>query len=510
MKYGFLLGFVTLLIATAATMKMESTVARDAPVLYWVTDLNPARQQQVQIFQRWLATHHPETKLHLEIDTANRDSTKKIIQCVSGVGDDVMDVYGGGEVRYMQAMGVLADVSGKAQELGFGPDQTYAAIVPDICVPNALEPARQYVFPDNVTTSLFFVNRRAFAKFGLVPPPKRWSFADFERIGKQFVDAANPDPRHRTVFFTDRLETQKAPSVLDTMRRSMGLGMFNETGTRCILDRPENIALMELNYKWTYVDHLLELATSTETATTATMSDFAGGQLDMFSEGQYALTWGGRYNLIQFRQFNAGRARRGQAPLDIAVVEPPNCGFPNTTIVTRAAGVYAGSPNKDLAVYFLQFLASSDYNMEIVRDADSLPPNPAYTRVAAFSKPPDYPTEWGIHDAFADAANEIAIANSYSPFVLYSTAKREDSDAIDSFMSNQISASQAAHQAADRINAAIQRSLHDNPELFRLYDLLTRRQADIDRLRAQGKKVPLKWLTDPFYRKYYVARGWAE
>ena len=34
-------------------------------------------------------------------------------------------------------------------------------------------------------------------------------------------------------------------------------------------------------------------------------------------------------------------------------------------------------------------------------------------------------------------------------------------------------------------------------------------QEEIDRLRRDGKLVPLDLITNPFYRRYYVDQGWS-
>ena len=53
----------------------------------------------------------------------------------------------------------------------------------------------------------------------------------------------------------------------------------------------------------------------------------------------------------------------------------------------RALGIYAGGQHIEQAKVFQSYLASEDYNMQIVRDADALPPNPHYTRTLAWEKP---------------------------------------------------------------------------------------------------------------------------
>jgi multiple sugar transport system substrate-binding protein len=509
MKHLFLIIGLLLLGASAALRLADSERRSDVPILYWVTDPNPARSEQVRLFQAWMKRNHPDHPCELRIDSANGDTTpagaaapdpsKKIIQAVTGVGDDIMDLGNGGQVRYLQAIGALRDVTADAQRLGFGPDATYASIVPELFVGSPGQ-QRQYAFPCNVVSYMYFVNRATFKKYGIELPPVRWDFQQFEALGKRLVAAANPDPRHRTVFLTDSVPTE-------VVRRSLGLTTFNETGTRCVLDRPENVEALKLGYRWTYVDHILP--TAAEKLADAAFG-YGGEVPQLFNNGNYAMMWNGRYLLIQLREFNKSRARHGQPPLDLTLVECPNGGFPNTMDFTRCAAVYAGGTHQDLSVYFLQFLASEDYNLQIVRDADALPPNPIYTHSPQYLDPPDHPEEAEINAAFAKSIQETALGYNYSPFVLYAVAGQIDLDTVDAYMNDQLSAEAAARQEADRINGEIQLTLQQNPSLRPLYEQLTARQKQIEDLRAARKKIPLDWLSDPFYRKYYLTMGWAQ
>lgn len=48
----------------------------------------------------------------MKVDYANRDVSKQIIQGVSGVGGDVMDIWSpGGDMHYFKEIGILEDVT---------------------------------------------------------------------------------------------------------------------------------------------------------------------------------------------------------------------------------------------------------------------------------------------------------------------------------------------------------------------------------------------------------------
>jgi len=486
MKTVFGLCFAGLVLASALTAWWTPPKHADRPVLYWVTDANPARPAQVESFYRWLARHgHPPVEVRL--DPANNDPTKKIIQGVSGVGGDLLDMYGGAMVRYVQAVGVLADVTDAAEQGRFTPAQTYPGLRDQLVVDG-----RQYGFPANVYLNLLFVNQATFRRHGQPLPPRRWTLEEFERAGKAFVAAANPPGQRRRVFFVNTIYPPE-------LRRSLGLDTFNETMTRCTLDDPRWVTVMKLIHQWTYDDHLLPSAAEFDSF--ATEMGFAGAEAGLFRSGNFAMIEAGRQTLVQFREYGA---------LELGIAEPPHGGFPNTYIDARVATVYVASRHRAAAERFLAFLASEDYNAQIVADADSLPPNPAFTHSAAYRQPPQYPNEWECHAAFAESAETIGIGDSHSPFVLPSEVANATWPAYQGFMAGIYSADQAAIMAADRINAAIQRTLAEKPGLRPAYEELIARQKQIEEWRAAGRPVPLAWITNPFHRQYYRELGWAE
>ena len=65
-----------------------------------------------------------------------------------------------------------------------------------------------------------------------------------------------------------------------------------------------------------------------------------------------------------------------------------------------------------------------------------------------------------------------------------------------------------SHREAARIDAEIALNVRADAKLRRQYDELVKVQAKIDALRAQGKPVPVAWITNPFHRAYYKAKGW--
>lgn len=481
--------FTILAILTAAsifTLWINPEVHSPYPIVYWVTDPNPARDEQIALFHQWLEDNdYP--RMTLRLDTANHRIEKKIIQGVSGVAGDVMDVPSGGGMRYFRSIGLLRDITEPALQMGFDPSQTFSSMLPEITYQG-----RQYMFPCNVYTHLVWVNLDSIEEAGLPPPPLQWDLDTFEEYGKRYVAAVNPPDRRQTRFFINTLQTPQ-------LRRSLGLDTFNETLTACILDDPRNVKILERIRKWREVDRILP--TAEDEASFATEAGYEGPVMQLFNAGNYAMFLMGRYALIQLREFGN---------LNLSVSHPPHGGYPNVTAGTRSAGIYTASEHPELAYYFLKFLASEEYNMQIVRDGDALPPNPAFTRTEAFLRPPDYPNEWGLHERFSEAVRDLGIGHSYSPYVLFAQVMRNINNTEAGFTARVFTAEEAARITAERINREIQRTLREHPEMREDYERRLAIQAKIDERRAAGLPVPLEWIENPFYQRYYANMGWLE
>jgi multiple sugar transport system substrate-binding protein len=479
---------VCLLVLTAASALLHWSLPENrspVPVLYWATQDDPVKRETVVLFGQWLRDRGLPP-IDLRIDHSNQDTMKKLVQGVSGVGDDLLDLYFS-ELEVIQATGMLADLTDDARRDGYDPGQTYAAALSDITVRG-----RQYGFPRNVDITMCWVNRDTFARYGQPEPPLRWGWDEFEERGRRFVAAANPPGARQRVYYINRVW----PYVL---RRGLGLSTFNETMTRCTLDDPRNAEVLKRICRWTVELRLMP----TEDEQRAIAADATGydSSFALFATGRFGMIYEGLWALIRLRP-------RGDFRL--GAVEPFTGGFPNTELGSGAIGVYKASRHPELARRFLQFLASEPFSLLVARSGDSLPPLPACAETGAYLRPPDYPNDWGVKATFAKAGREIGIAQSKSPFVLPIVAFRIDTEAIQAVMAGRLTPEAAARRAAERINAEIALTARQDAALGRLFAEREVLQQRIDARRAAGRPVPAAWISDPFHLAYYRAQGWLE
>lgn len=495
MKKLFLFSAIGLSITGLLTYLSYPSQQNEIPVIHWVTDANPVRKEQIKKFHEWqVANGHTskpgKPKVELKLDTANRDISKMIIQGVSGVGSDIMDLRSGSGVRYFESMGLLKDLSEDAKQHGYGLDRTFKSIGPELGVPNE-EGFKQYAYPCNVSTDLFWLNKAVFSKYKIPMPTNSWTWKDYENLGIQLRDASKAagDPK---VYIGAR------PDLL-TLIRNYGMSIFNETGTECRLNDPQYVNILKKIQYWT--EDIKIIPNKADMASFDVQSSFGGVKLALFKSGQFATFTIGRWGLIGFRK---------GAAMDLSVIYPPHEVIKTSTIRTRCAGIYAGSKNPELAQLFLRYLASETYNDTIIDFADALPPNPNFMEKDSYKKPPQFSNEWGCHEVFSNAAKEIAVAPSHSPFVSQEVAMRLINKWQAKYEVGICSAEEAAKQTQIEINNEIQRTLKEIPAFTNLYNTRKQNQESIDQSRQAGKKVSARLVNNPYFLFHGRKTGWIE
>jgi multiple sugar transport system substrate-binding protein len=493
LKRVFLICLGVLTAASAALYWTLPDQTSKVPVLYWITQVDPVKLETIALFKAWL---HDQglPPVEVRIDNVNQDPTKKLAQGLAGVGADIFDIYIF-ETELFSESGMLMDVTETAHAGGFGPEATYPALYGDIVVNG-----RQFGFPRNAGGNMIWINQDTFARYGVPEPSAHWTWDEFEQLGRKLVTAANPPGTRQRVYFIQGFQTL-SPMLL---RRGLGLEIFNETMTRCTLDDPRNAEVMRRLYRWVVELHLIPTLAE-QRAMTADAGRSGDEWFYLYAKGRYAMLLVDRWALIRLRDLGPLRSR---------VVEPFNSGFRNMEFGCGVIAAYAGTKHPKEAAQFLQFLTSEPFNLLIARSGDSLPPVPKYAGTEAFLRPPDHPEEWAMEKVFAATAPEIGIAYARSPFVqtgtLYRPVTGIDSQVYDAVMAGRLSPEEAGRVEAARIDAEIALNVRADAKLRRQYDELVKVQQKIDARRAQGRPVPVAWITNPFHRVYYKAKGWLE
>lgn len=460
-------------------------------VIHWITGINASRLEEITLFNQWLA-RQGGPRFEVRLDAVNSGATKQIIQGVSGVGSELMDIFSGG-VPYFAEIGILQDLTQPAREGGFGLDETFASVLPDL-----VADGRQLGYPANIGLALYLANMNALDAVGMVPPAGRWSLDQFEAFGKEYARRANANPKGDKIrnFFA------YAPG-LEVLRRMAGLSLFNESLSACALESPAYVALLKRYKKWVYEDRIVpsdaDIGSMAVAGSTAINSGW-GARTMLFITGKVALHYTGRWSFVEFRQYNLTNVR---------IVNLPDEGFENTLITARAVGVYRGltPPRRALALRAMAFFGSREYNLQVVKDGDGLPPNPKYLADESFVNPKEFPHEGPMNRRFVAEAANTAIAGVYSPFIQSGAAARLERLQVENFMNGRQTAEETAANVADEVRREIARGLKRNPALAAKWQAAEERQRRIASLLASKRPVPAALVENIFLKKKMKAEG---
>jgi multiple sugar transport system substrate-binding protein len=435
-----------LLLYAGAELTRDNTVKPGITSIRWCTDVNPARAVQTEIF------HKVNPTLEVVLDPGARQ--KLIVQCATGTGPDVMDVYNGEEMVSFVEAGILLDLTDIAKEKGFSPENTYPAVRGRLMVEG-----RQYRFPCNVWANAVIYNRAIFDDHGVPYPDENWTYEQFIEASKQILDKPSKSgTKHIPVAnFSSRW------FYLDLM---VGYGgcYYKDQGLRSALDSPEAIQAMQFYYDLIYKYHAL--TTPSEAAAMSSQGGWGSGGLNWFSSERAAMIFIGRWYLCQVPNFPALKGKMGAALLPRCGERPSSgqCG-------TRAAGINVKSPRREEAIKFLQYLASPDYSQVIVNDGDAMPPNPALARTGKdlVNEAVDDPV---FHQVFVDALKN-ARSLDMSAFIDVNQVMRWLDERIGLVENEKATPEEAMRSLAKEVNETIRLNLERRPDLQKKYERVT-------------------------------------
>jgi len=429
-----------LLLYAGAELTRDQTQKPGLTTIRWCTDVNPARAVQTAIFSKL------NPKIEVVLDPGARE--KIIVQCATGTGPDVIDVYNAEQmVSYVEA-GILVDLTEAAREKGFGPENTYPAVRDRLMVGG-----RQYRFPCNVWANAVVFNKAIFDDHGIPYPEKDWSYEQFIEVSRQINE--NPSK-----------SGEKHIPVANFLFRNFYLDLlvgygghsYKDQGLRSAFDSPEAIQAMQFYYELMHRHHAI--TTPAEAAAMGSQGGWGSGGLNWFSGERAAMIFIGRWYLCQVPNFPALKGKLGAVRLPRVGNRPSSgqCG-------TRAAGINIKSPHREAAIEFLKYLASPEYSKVIVDDGDAMPPNPALAR-SGKDLVNEAVEDPAFHQVFVDAL-ENARALSVSSFIDAERVMRWLDEAIALVENERATPEEAVRSLAKEINEAIRLNLERRPDLQR-------------------------------------------
>ena len=434
---------VVVVLYALAQASLDRPDATGVVRMSWATDPNPARAVQASLFSEM----YPGREVFVDPGLGG-DQTKLIVQCATGVGPDIVDVYSQQQLSNLVQSGILLDLTPHAERMGFAPRHTYPSVEDALKVEG-----RQYCFPANVWANCVIYNRAIFDDHGVPYPEDGWTYEQFVSTAKRIRDAPSRSGQSHLAV-AHWMNTWVVQDLL------MGHGgrMFTDDGLRSALDEPPALATMRLYHRLMHVDRVLP--TPAEAASLSSQGGWGSGGINWFSTGKAAMIFIGRWYIVQAKNYP------GLAD-DLGAVRLPRIGdrASQGIIGTRSAAINAQSPHAHEVLNFLQYLATPEYSGLIVADGDALPPNPARARTGAdlVNKIVGDPS---FHQPFIEAVTH-GRALDVSPYINGALVERWLRERIEQVENGLIGPDEAMRQLATEINARIRRNLERQPDLQR-------------------------------------------
>jgi multiple sugar transport system substrate-binding protein len=444
MKHLFAGLFLGLVALSAIAWRIQPKPPGEGKiVLTWVSDDNPARRQQIALFNQLNPGYH------LRLDPTNTGTEKVIVGCIGGVGPDLFDCYDGFQLSAYVKSGIAWDVTDAIAAAGINASEdTWAA-----SHPNFILEGRVFGFPTNASVNAIWFNKDILEKRGIPFPKGPWTWEEFIPLAQKLTVRDESGRIEHFGFMFDWWNWQH-------FCRQWGGRVYSKDGTRCVLDSPENIAAIQLMQDLIYKHKVAP--SPVEEAAIATQGGWGSGTITFFGGGKAAMALGGRWWLCTLRDYKGIRLGAIECPHGPLRVFR---GYGRATLINKA------SPRRQEALEFLKYLAARPYNDLINHQADALAPVKRYCYTPEYLHDPDFPNE-DFNAAWRDVM-EYGIPDEVSPFVNGNVAGRLFGKQLDLVKNGQKTAAEAMKAAAREINKEILKSLERDPSLRERYRRLT-------------------------------------
>lgn len=441
MKTVFVCAFALLAALSYIAWRLQPPpLAHGKVPLVWVSDDNPARRGQIDLFNR----QYPHYSLRL--DPSNSGMEKVIVQSIGGVGPDLFDCYDGFQLSAYVKSGIAWDVTDELRKRGLNIFRdVWPAIYPDITFEGHV-----YGFGTNVSADAIWFNKRIFDAEGVPYPKAPWHWSDLVPIAQRLTKR---DRLGRPVRFGLVFEWYNWMHFVF----QWGGRMYTPDGTRCVVDSPETIEAVQFMHDLVYKYRVAP--TPVEEAAMATQGGWGSGTITRFGAGKAAMALGGRWWLCTLRDYHGLRLGAVESPYQRYRVFR---GYAKGTLINK------NSPHREEALAFLIYQSTREYNDLVNAQADGMGPVKKYAYTPEFLHNPEHPEE-DYNTVWRDAVRR-ARAEQISPYINGQVASRIINKQLDLVKADQKTAAQAMRDAARLINGEIRRGLEEDPALKRRWN----------------------------------------
>lgn len=404
----------------------------DGPVtIRWVVDPNPARKDQIALFERL----HPHIRVNLDPDAG---SQKVLTQLAGRVYPDLFAIYDPATISVFARKGVLVDLGPLMKANGISIKDFWPQLAPYIT-----RQGKVCGLPENCGPYVLFYNKRLFREAGVPPPHKGWTWDDLLAAARRLTIK---DQNGRTVQFgIGYIE----PWIIFWQ---YGAHYYSPDGKKCVMDSPECKAAARYWASYRLTEHVTP--TSSEEQGLSGLGTW-GGAAALFKSERVAMQIQGRWLCAEYRK---------NKDLDWDVAPVPQRGAIKATLfASKSYAIPKGCKNTKKAFIFLKHLLGQQNQVLVAATGDGIPS----IRKNAFSKEflynPRFPNERNnrVH------LDEMQYARSpeLSPYISELDATAIFNEEMDMMWQRRQSPEEACTRIARRVTSIIRRNIA-NPNLL--------------------------------------------
>lgn len=442
MKQFFTTALIVLIVMSFVAAAWVPEQPDDRIVLTWVTGDSPVFRKHIEMFNA------QSEKYRVVLDPNNAGLEKVIVQSLAGVGGDLFDVHSSSALTALVRAGVARDVTEDLRARGIHPDDYW-----DCLRPLFVHDDRMYGLPPNSHAPAIWFNKDHFDEMGEPYPESGWTWEEFIGVAQRMTIRNEGGEVERWGFLGPF-----DPMLSRPLLRQWGTAIFNDVGTRCMLDDPRAGAALQFGQDLIY-KHKVMPSPVNETSM-ATQGGWGSGAMTWFGQGKGSMAIGGRWWLVRLRQPDFAGIRLGAVELPRGPVDR-NIGSGRATIASAASENYEG------ILDFLEFMHSEQYNRFINAEADGICPVKQYAYTEDYLFNPDYPEE-DFNLVWRNAI-EKAEPMSTSPYINGALVDRTVDAQVDMMKLDLKSGHDAMETAAEKINDMILRTLEIDEGLRERY-----------------------------------------
>ncbi len=445
MKSFFFAVFMVLVLSSILAWQIQPKPVKPGEVeLTWVSDDNPARREQIALFNRL----HPGCQL--KFDPGSGTMGKVVVQSLAGVGPDLFECASGSQLALLVKSGIVADITDDLSNAGID----IKRVAWNSAYPLTTLDGRVYGFPTNVSVNAVWYNKEIFDRYGIQYPTGRQTWKAFVPLAQRLTRRDKNGHIKQYGFMYDWYNWP-------TFVMQWGGRLYTEDGTKCVIDSPQAIDAIQFMHDLVYKYRVSQ--SPAEESALASQGGWGSSTISLFGAGKSAMALGGRWWLCTLRNYKG---------LNLGVMECPHGSNRVFVSFGRAVLVNSNSLHRKEALQFLKYMAGKEYNELINHQADGIAPVVKYSYTDKFLHDPAYTKE--DYNAVWREAMKHSLPMESSPFVSGGVDERIINTQLDLVKNNQKTAAEAMKTAAAQINAEIAKNIDIDPTLAKRYKELAR------------------------------------